>query len=183
MKNIFILLGILALTVSFNNKIGDSETKQYPNPDGVKNLLFYIQRTTNANTIVYTLNQNSEGELNEKEPIKAYWIKYAQNGKIDPLSYLQKNYAYGVHSKLIDGEKKTFLFEFVSYHKRQFYLIKSETDNKYRVYGYINNKLTILKNILVNINGGTFLVPNIKHVEVNAFDPITSAEIKEIIKP
>ncbi|MGE0568986.1 MAG: DUF4833 domain-containing protein, partial [Bacteroidia bacterium] len=137
----------------------------------------------NANTIVYTLNQDKDGNLNEKEPIKVYWVKYAQGGKVDPLTYIQKNYAYGVQSKMIDSEKKSFSFEFVSYHKKQFYLLKSGADNKYHVYGYINNKLTILNNILVKIEGGTFWVPNVKYVEVKAFDPSASAEVTEIIKP
>jgi hypothetical protein len=146
-------------------------------------MLFYVQRTINSNTIVYTLNQDKDGNLNEAEPIKAYWIKYAQGGKVDPLTYIQKNYAYGVKSTLIDKEKKSYLFEFVSYHKRQFYLLKSKTDNKYHVWGYINNKLTILNNILVKIEGGTFWIPNVKYVEIKAIDPSASEEITEIIKP
>jgi hypothetical protein len=99
------------------------------------------------------------------------------------LTYIQKNYAYGVKSTLIDKEKKSYLFEFVSYHKRQFYLLKSKTDNKYHVWGYINNKLTILNNILVKIEGGTFWIPNVKYVEIKAIDPSASEEITEIIKP
>jgi hypothetical protein len=177
-NNIFILLLIMALTTSFKTEINS-----YPKPEGVDNMLFYVQRTINSNTIVYTLNQEKDGNLNEAEPIKAYWIKYAQGGKIDPLTYIQKNFAYGVKSKIFDKEKKSYMFEFVSYHKRQFYLLKSATDNKYHVYGYINNKLTILNNILVKIEGGTFWIPNVKYVEVNAFDSSTSSEVTEIIKP
>lgn len=181
-KKLSLLIVVLIITVSFKNETINSEST-YPKPEGIENMLFYIQRTINANTIVYALNQDKDGNLNEAEPIKAYWIKYAQGGKIDPLTYIQKNYAYGVQSKLIDKEKKSYSFEFVSYRKKQFYLFKSGADNKYRVYGYINNKLTILHNILVKIEGGTFWIPNIKHVEVKAFDPSTSAEITEIIKP
>ncbi len=183
MKNIFILFGILLITASFTPKAIVTDANSYPKPEGVDNLLFYVQRTINANTIVYTLNQDKDGNLNEKEPIKVYWVKYAQGGKVDPLTYIQKNYAYGVQSKMIDSEKKSFSFEFVSYHKKQFYLLKSGADNKYHVYGYINNKLTILNNILVKIEGGTFWVPNVKYVEVKAFDPSASAEVTEIIKP
>lgn len=146
-------------------------------------MLFYVQRTINANTIVYSLNLDKRGNLNELEPIKVYWIKYAQGGKIDPLTYIQKNYAYGINSKLIDEEKKTYLLEFVSYNKKQFYLLKSPKDSKYHVWGYINNKLTILKNILVKIEGGTFWVPNIKYAEVKALDLEASEVITEIIKP
>ena len=79
--------------------------------------------------------------------------------------------------------KKSFSFSFVSYHKKQFYLLKSTVDNKYRVYGNINNKLTILNNICVKIEGGTFWVPNVKYAEVKGNDPGTLSEVSEIIKP
>lgn len=182
LKKILLLLVVLIITASFKMETRNSESI-YPKPEGVENMLFYVQRTINANTIVYTLNQDKDGNLNEAEPIKVYWIKYAQGGKIDPLTYIQKNYAYGVKSKLIDKEKKSYLFEFVSYHKRQFYLLKSKTDNKYHVWGYVNNKLTIINNILVKIEGGTFWIPNIKYVELKAIDPTESEEVTEIIKP
>lgn len=183
MKNIFILLGVLLITASFAPKSVEIETNIYPKPEGINNLLFYVQRTINSNTIVYTLNQDKDGNLNEKEPIKAYWVKYAQGGKIDPLTYIQRNYAYGIQSKMVDAEKKTFSFEFVSYHKKQFYLLKSASDKKYHVYSFINNKLSILNNILVKIEGGTFWVPNVKYAEVKAFDPSALTEVTEIIKP
>lgn len=177
-KNIVFLFILLILTTAF--KIDDSS---YPKPEGVDNMLFYIQRTINCNTIVYALNQDKDGNLNETEPIKAYWIKYEQGGKIGPLTYIQKKYAYGIESRIIDKEKKSYMIEFVSYHKRKFYLLKSSSDNKYHVYGYINNKLTILNNIMVKVEGGTFLVPNIKYVEVKAMDPVANTEVTEIIKP
>lgn len=183
MKNIFILLGVLLITASFTPKLNVTGVNTYPKPEGVENLLFYIQRTINSNTIVYSLNQDEDGNLNEKEPIKVFWKKYAQGGKIDPLTYIQRNYSYGVEAKLFDAEKKSYYFEFVSYHKKRFYLMKSDTDNKYHVYGYVNNKLSVLQNILIRIEGGSFWVPNIKNVEVKAYDPSTKSEIVEIIKP
>lgn len=177
-----ILMLLLITTASFKSSSNKTEIS-LPTPEGIDNMLFYVQRTINANTIVYELNTNKDGDINESEPIKAYWIKYAQGGKIDPLTFIQRKYAYGVKAKLIDKEKKTFSFEFVSYNKRQFYLSKSSVDNKYRVYGFVNNKLSVLNNICVKIEGGTFWLPNVKSVEVKAKDPNTLAENIEIIKP
>lgn len=176
-----LLMLLVITTASFKPSLNKKDIT-FPTPQ-VSNMLFYVQRTINENTIVYTLNEDSKGNLDEKEPIKAYWIKYAQGGKVDPLTYIQKNFAYGVNAKVIDKEKKSFSFSFVSYHKKQFYLMKSTVDNKYHVYGYINDKLTILNNIYVKIEGGTFWVPNVKYAEVKAKDPATLSEIVEIIKP
>ncbi|MBK7311916.1 MAG: DUF4833 domain-containing protein [Sphingobacteriaceae bacterium] len=183
MKKIIInFLLILIVVISTSFKATDLNNS-FPTPGGIDNMLFYVQRTINSNTIVYELNTDKDGIINEKEPIKVYWIKYAKDGKIDPLTYIQRNYAYGVQTKLIDKEKKSFMFEFVSYHKRQFYLLKSTTDNKYHAYGYVNNKLSILNNIFIKIEGGTFWVPNVKSVEVKAKDTINSDFLTEVIKP
>lgn len=177
-----ILMLLFITTASFKPSLNNKNIT-FPIPKDINNMLFYVQRTINENTIVYTLNEDTKGNLDEKEPIKAYWIKYAQGGKIDPLTYIQKNFAYGVNSRIIDKDKKSFSFSFVSYHKKQFYLMKSTVDNKYHVYGYINHKLTILNNICVKIEGGTFWVPNVKYAEVKAKDPVTLSEVIEIIKP
>src|SRR5690606_6269383 len=36
------------------------------------NMIFYIQRSTNPNTVVYTANLRSDGKLDPKEPVKAF---------------------------------------------------------------------------------------------------------------
>jgi len=177
-----LLLAVVVLTSSFKHVI-NSYTIPLPVPQGVNNMLFYVQRTINENTIVYTLNEDANGNIDEKQPIKVNWIKYTQGGKVAPLTYIQNNFAYGVNAKIIDKEKKSFSFEFVSYHKKKFYLLKSNVDNKYHVYSYINDKLIILNNICVKIEGGTFWIPNVKYAEVKANDPITFSEVTEIIKP
>lgn len=187
MKNIslkykVLLMLLVITTASFKPSITNNDIL-FPTPEGVSNMLFYVQRTINENTIVYILNEDANGNLNEKEPIKAYWIKYAQGGIIDQLTYIQKTFAYGVNAKVIDKDKKSFSFSFVSYHKKQFYLMKSTIDDKYHVYGYIHDKLTILNNICVKIEGGTFWVPNVKYAELKAVDPATLSEVTEIIKP
>ncbi len=183
LRNLFVLAIVSLLTSSFRSDTIDTEGMSYPKPEGINNLLFYIQRTINANTIVYVLNEDEDGNLDELNPIKVYWIKYAEKGKIDPLSYVQQNYAYGVKSQIVNKEKHTFMFEFVSYSKKTFYLMRSQLDNKYHVYASINNKMAIVNNIQVKIEGGTFWVPNVKYVEVKAFDQTTNTEVTEIIKP
>jgi len=55
-------------------------------------MLFYVQRTVNANTIVYELD--SDSNLVESQPIKAFWIKYEDGSKKESLSLIQRKYAY-----------------------------------------------------------------------------------------
>ncbi|HWY13093.1 MAG TPA: DUF4833 domain-containing protein, partial [Bacteroidia bacterium] len=130
----------LFLFISFVADAQNKTKKVFPKPE-VKNMLFYVQRTMNINTIIYELNLDAKEELDIKEPIKMYWINYAKNGETEPLNYVQRNYAYGLDIKIIDAEKKEICFNFVSYKKQLIYLLKSAVDNKYHAFITLNGKL------------------------------------------
>ena len=142
----------------------------FPVPAGNKNMLFYVQRTHNINTIVYELNYINDSTLNAASPVHPYWIRYADNGETKELSYIQNQYAYGINAKLVDKEKQTFKVNFVSYKKKDIYLIRSATDKKYYAYMNINEKLSRLEKIFAKIEGGTFWVPHITYVEITGKD-------------
>ena len=59
-------------------------------------LLFYIQRNLNSNIVVYKANFDTAGILIKDNPIKSYWVMNSQNGKIEPLSFIEKKMAYGI---------------------------------------------------------------------------------------
>ncbi len=161
----------------------DANPPRFPVPPKTENFLFYLQRTININTIVYELNLDEKNEISLEEPIKIKWIQYAKDSTIEPLNYIQRKFAYGLVSKLIDPVNKSFEFHFVSYNGKPLYLIKSAIDNKYHVYISINNKLSVLDRIFVQIDGGTFWVPEISYVEVSGTAPVTAEKMIEKIKP
>jgi len=163
------------------NEISISDT--FPVPKENKHLLFYIQRTHNKNTIVYELNYNADRTVNEKNPVKVYWVRYSDNGETAPLSYIQRNYAYGIESVITDYSKKTFKLNLVSYKKRSIYLMKSETDKLYHAYIMMNNKLVYFSKAFAKIEGGTFWVPHIKYVELTGRDSMTGKKMIEKIIP
>ena len=155
----------------------------FPVPKESKDLLFYIQRTHNKNTIMYTLNYNADSTINESNPVKIYWIRYSDKGEIAPLSYIQRNYAYGIESKMTDTLKKSFKLNLVSYKKRTIYLMRSEVDKQYHAYIMMNNKLVYLSKAFAKIDGGTFWVPHITYVELTGKDSMTGKKVTEKIIP
>ena len=155
----------------------------FPTPTGIKNMLFYVQRSLNKNTIVYQLNVKENEEIDTKEPIKMYWVNYAGKGDVELLNFIQRKYAYGLDVKIIDKEKKSFCFNFVSYKPQTLYLIKSVSDKKYHVFSYFGNKLVIINRIYIHIEGGTFWYPKVKYIEVMGKDPLKNEEIIEKIIP
>ncbi len=151
-----------------------------PLPKGIPNMLFYVQRDPNTNTVVYELNLNSKGVLNEEEPVKIYWLRYADGGAKQDLNFIQRKFAYGLNVKKINPEK--YELKFVSYNKRAFYLMKSP-DGKFHVYATIGKKQAFLKRVFVRIEGGSFWVPNVVYVEFTGLDPATGKEVLERFKP
>ncbi|QJD97808.1 DUF4833 domain-containing protein [Mucilaginibacter robiniae] len=144
------------------------------------NRLFYVQRTPNANTIVYELNMSSNGQPNEDEPIHAYWIRYHEQGQKADLSYIQRKFAYGLNTKSLGNGK--YDIRFVSYKKYPLTLMKG-TDGKYHIFATISQRLLILNRVFVKIEGGSFWVPKVLFVELRGTDQSTGKEYIERFKP
>ena len=181
----FFILGVLFLLFGgfTNDKGGDKDKKVFPKPEKISNMMFYVQRTFNINTLVYELNVDEKQVLNEAEPIKIYWINYATNKSTEPLNYVQRKYAYGLEIKLIDAEKQSYCFNFVSYKKKKLYLIKSPVDNKYHVFCDINNKMVTLDRIFIQIEGGSFWVPKVRYIDISGKDLVKNEEVAERVIP
>lgn len=168
--------------------IADSRTSGpdsfvFPVPPKTENSLFYLQRTINSNTVVYEINRNKNGEINLNEPVKIQWIRYASDSTFEPLNYIQRTFAYGLETKLIDSVKKSFVIHFVSYKEKPLFLLKSPHDNNYHVFVHINNKLSVLEKVYVKIDGGTLWLPEIQYVEITGKSPATSEIVSEKIRP
>jgi hypothetical protein len=142
--------------------------------------LFYVQRSSNANTIVYELNLGSNGQPDADEPVHPYWIRYTEGSKKADLSYIQRKFAYGVNAKALGNGK--FDIRFVSYKKFPLTLMKG-SDGKYHIFATISQKLFIVNRIFVKIEGGSFWVPNVRYVEFKGTDPATGKEVTERFKP
>src|SRR5690606_35311398 len=95
-----------------------------------------------SNTIVYALNFKN-GELNPSSPIQAYWIRYADQGQIEKLTFIQRKLAYGVHHK----EIKPGVYEvYVQAHKPlKIILSKDATNGKHEASVKVKDKTIVLK--------------------------------------
>lgn len=151
---------------------------KFPVPADNPKQMFYLQRTSNTNTIVYELNYKN-GVLDQEDPIHVFWIRYGEKGQKEELNFIQRKFAYGLKANFISHDK--FKLNFVSYKKYVMYLMKG-SDNKYNVYANINQKHAILDRIFVKINGGSLFSPNIEYVEIKGIDPLTGLEVKERMK-
>jgi hypothetical protein len=152
----------------------------YPTPPTSRERLFYVQRTPNANTIIYDLNLDSDGKLDTEQPVKAYWLRYADKGQKEELNYIQRKFAYGLNTKALNNGN--YDIRFVSYKKFPLTLMKGG-DGKYHIFASVAQKQVILNRIFVKIEGGSFWIPNVVYVEIKGTDPETGKEIVDRFKP
>lgn len=153
------------------SNIGDSNTLTS---------LFKIERSKDNNQIFYDVNLNKSGDFDKNNPINIYWIKNTEGGKVKPLTWIQKKYAYGL--KFLNINDDFVSFRFVS-SKHMYFTLTKTKDSNYQVFTKYKNQLLNVKRIYIKIDGGTFWFPNITAVEVYAKNMETGKEVIEIITP
>ena len=57
--------------------------------------LFRIERSKNANVLQYDAQIGPDGKLNKKEPVIVYWVRLAEQGQVQKLSWIQRKFAFG----------------------------------------------------------------------------------------
>lgn len=60
------------------------------------NQLFYIQRSPNANTVIYAAKLDGHGDFDTEAPVEAFWRKFNIDGSKQPLNFMERMMAYGV---------------------------------------------------------------------------------------
>ncbi|MGI4744351.1 MAG: DUF4833 domain-containing protein [Janthinobacterium lividum] len=147
----------------------------FPVPAGIANQLFYLQRDPNTNTVIYQLNVDRAGQLDEDEPVRVFWIRYTEQGRHKDLNFIQRKFAYGLTAKKVAADK--YELKFAAYDKVPFFLQKSSTDNAYHVYTVVAGKQILLSRVYLHIEGGTFWVPNVKYIEFKGSNAATREPI------
>jgi hypothetical protein len=57
--------------------------------------LFTIERSKNANLVVYDARRTASGDLDPKEPVVVYWLMNAEKGQREDLNRIERQRAYG----------------------------------------------------------------------------------------
>jgi len=57
--------------------------------------LFTIEKSSNANRVQYDARVRADGHIDSSQPVVAYWIMGAENGRRQELNILERAKAYG----------------------------------------------------------------------------------------
>ncbi|MBF9221683.1 DUF4833 domain-containing protein [Hymenobacter ruricola] len=151
----------------------------FPVPSGVARQLFYLQRDPNTNTVIYQLNVDRAGRLDEDEPVNAFWIRYDEHGERKELNFIQRKFAYGLTAEKLAADR--YELKFAAYNKVRFFLQKSLIDKSFHVFATLGGKQLQLERVFLRIEGGTFWVPNVKYIEFKGLNTATREPLTERI--
>jgi Domain of unknown function (DUF4833) len=170
---------LLLISFGFLFLFPSGEMEKYPVPPKTKELLFYIQRNHNSNTIAYDANFDSLGDLKAKKPIEVYWIRYDELGQKKELRAIERMFAYGLKSKLTNESPRKFQVELVAYEKRRLELVQSGPFRA-MVFVKINNRTAQLDHLYINADNSGFW-PKVEWIELFGLDSITGQKVYEKI--
>jgi hypothetical protein len=175
-----LLTTLLFCSFLLNTTYGHAQDSlKFPVPRGNPKQLFFLQRSQNANTVVYELNIKN-GFLDSIAPVHIFWICYAEKSQKEELTSLQRQHAYGLSTTYIS--KDHYELRFLANKKHVMQLMKGP-DHLFHVYDQINGKQAILSSIYLQINGGSLFSPHIDYIMTKGLDAETGATVAEKTRP
>ncbi len=66
------------------------------------NQLFFLQRSLNANTVIYTTRFDQAGKLNSETPVSVYWRRFQEDGQVMPLRWYERAFGFGIKLRKTD---------------------------------------------------------------------------------
>ena len=154
---------------------------RFPTPPDSPTRLFYIQRSSNANTVIYDANMLANRSLNPKDPVYTYWLRYGEKGQKEELTTIQRTLAYGLYTNRIKTESNAFEGYFLAYRKRKFVVKLDSKGNPIALFP-INGKLQILKRVFVSVDESN-MMPSVNYIELFGKDQISGKDVYERFKP
>ena len=141
--------------------------------------LFIIERSKNANVVHYDAQLTADGELDPKEPVIAYWILLAKDGRREKLSWIEKKKAYGFTIKpdpSVNGYKMTL----VAAPEKQI-IVRKEKETV-RAEAVIDGRPAVLEKMYINASDG-LTGPKVQYIEVHGKDLQTGEKLREKMVP
>jgi hypothetical protein len=167
-----VITGLLFFLLIFEAGILQADQKNHQS-------LFKIERNTNANFIQYDAQIGSDGKLDRKLPVVAYWIRLAEQGQKEELSRIQNKFAYGFKADL-DRASDTVKLEMAADIGRS--IIVVHDNMTYQATAKINGKLSRIIKIYIHATGKG-LSTTVDYIQLHGIDMETGDNAFEQFVP
>ena len=141
--------------------------------------LFKIERNKNANIVQYDVQMKADGKLDPKEPVVAYWIRLAKDGRKKDLKWVEKQFAYGF-TTTYDAKTNTAIMDMAAKINRKIKVL--EVKGEYRAETTIDGQSAYLEKIFIN-SKGSGMSTKVRYMELFGKDVKTGEDRYEKFKP
>jgi Domain of unknown function (DUF4833) len=140
--------------------------------------LFVIGRSKNKNVVHYDVKLTKSGPLNLDDPIDAYWVMRAEDGRREELTFLEVRLAYGfsIESKVSDNG---FLMRLAACDRR---LTVRRSGTQYQAELSIAGEQAILNKIFVQAADDD-VMPRVVHIDVQGTAIASGKVLRERLRP
>ena len=152
----------------------------YPIPTD-DDVLFYLQRSTISNTVVYAAKRDAKGDLDPNDPIEVYWRRFDTTGERRPLKFVEKMFAFGVVAEPAETGNHTFLANLVSYPNRRA-VIGLDGQGKPQAILKVGDRDARLVYAYLEVDSDGW-IPGVKYVDLFAIDINNGNVLWERIRP
>ena len=140
-----------------------SDDPRYPEPQD-KGMVFYLQRSGNGNTVVYTASQLADGAIDPDHPVDIFWRWYNRGGDKRPLSFMERQLAFGVKLTPLKDQPGKYTARLNAYPKLPV-LVEPTADGKVRAIMTIDGEPAQLVCIYVGWRQQLGIIPEVLYVD------------------
>ncbi|MCB1474480.1 MAG: DUF4833 domain-containing protein [Rhodobiaceae bacterium] len=165
-------LAVANPAAALQSACSDDPRWQAPHDDGQ---VFYLQKSSNPNTVVYAMQFDDEGKLKRQKPMTAYWRRFAEHGQRMELRFLERILAFDIQYSVIDAAEPAYRANLVAYPAMKATVEKVD-GGAYRAILPIGGQPALLDCIYIELRETDF-IPKILHVDlvgraVNGSEPV-----------
>ena len=142
--------------------------------------MFAIARSKNANVVHYGVRLDRAGQLQKGEPVFAYWVLHAEDGRREELTWLERELAYG-WSIVSEQHPAGVTLRLTAFPNRSL-LIRADNTGAHGAIVAIAGHDAVLSRIFVQVDEGG-LLPRVRYVELSGRDCKTQKAVKERLAP
>jgi len=153
---------------------------EFPVPSD-PNMLFYIQRSVNANTLVYAAHIDSPGRIDLDAPVDVYWRWYNVDGHRKPLNFIERMMAYGVKSVAHRGPGSAVTFKVAALPEREL-LLEQDGHGHPEALMKFGNRTARLVYVYLQVDDSG-LTPKVTAVDIFGIDKLTGKSLREHVIP
>ena len=123
--------------------------------------LFTLGRSTNANVLKYAVRTGKGGQLDLSNPVEAYWLMLAEDGRREELTWAERQLAYGFSVSALTGDSLKLRLTACSTRELTVRAVNGAFSAELAIAG----QPALLQRIFVRMEEHT-LMPSVRHVEL-----------------